>query len=60
MDNVFHLFDISLVRPEDWVVDVILEIQYEGLYCSGSPKGRESLFTAIPFTFCPWIQNRYK
>ncbi|KAG1719121.1 hypothetical protein EDB19DRAFT_1648748 [Suillus lakei] len=30
LDNVFHFFDMSLVRPEDWVVDVALEIQHEG------------------------------
>jgi hypothetical protein len=30
MDDVFHLFAMLFVRPEDWVVDVILEIQYEG------------------------------
>ncbi|KAG1793283.1 uncharacterized protein HD556DRAFT_1238088 [Suillus plorans] len=30
LNAVFHLFDMSLVRPEDWVVDIGLEIQHEG------------------------------
>ena len=43
MENVFHLFDMSLIRPEDWVVDVALEIQYEGHVLQWLTKGHRRL-----------------
>ncbi|KAG1851045.1 hypothetical protein DFJ58DRAFT_661761 [Suillus subalutaceus] len=39
LDTVFHFFDMSLVRPEDWVVDIGLEIQHEGHILQWLTKG---------------------
>ncbi|KAG1854262.1 hypothetical protein F4604DRAFT_1883348 [Suillus subluteus] len=43
LDTVFHFFDMSLVRPEDWVVDIGLEIQHEGHILQWLTKGHRHL-----------------
>lgn len=43
LDSVFHLFDMSHIRPEDWVVDVALEIQCEGHVLQWLTKGHRHL-----------------
>ncbi|KIK36930.1 hypothetical protein CY34DRAFT_26192 [Suillus luteus UH-Slu-Lm8-n1] len=43
LDTVFHFFDLSLVRPEDWVVDIGLEIQHEGHILQWLTKGHRRL-----------------
>jgi hypothetical protein len=40
---VFHHFDMSTIRPEDWVVDIGLEIQHEGRILQWLTKGHRRL-----------------
>lgn len=43
LNAIFHLFDMSLVKPEDWVVDIGLEIQHEGHVLQWLTKGHRRL-----------------
>ncbi|KAG2062943.1 hypothetical protein BDR04DRAFT_1039491, partial [Suillus decipiens] len=43
LDRAFHLFDMSRIRPEDWVVDVALEIQHKGHILQWLTKGHRRL-----------------
>jgi hypothetical protein len=43
LNTVFHFFNMSLVKPEDWVVDIGLEIQHEGHILQWLTKGHRHL-----------------
>ncbi|KAG1766213.1 hypothetical protein EV702DRAFT_981012 [Suillus placidus] len=51
LDTVFHFFDMSLVRPEDWVVDIGLEIQHEGHVLQWLTKGHHlsGIFSQVQY-----------
>ncbi|KAG1772225.1 hypothetical protein EV702DRAFT_976833, partial [Suillus placidus] len=44
---VFHLFDMSIIRPEDWVVDIGLEIQHKGRILQWLTKGHHRLLQLL-------------
>ncbi|KAG2063846.1 hypothetical protein BDR04DRAFT_1036956, partial [Suillus decipiens] len=43
LNTVFHLFNMSLIKPENWVVDIGLEIQHEGHVLQWLTKGHRRL-----------------
>ncbi|KAG1838806.1 hypothetical protein DFJ58DRAFT_668161 [Suillus subalutaceus] len=46
---VFHLFDMSIIRPEDWVVDIGLEIQHQGCILQWLTKGHRQFFNQVQY-----------
>ncbi|KAG2738365.1 hypothetical protein P692DRAFT_201731319 [Suillus brevipes Sb2] len=47
--GVLHLFDMKLIQPQDWFVDVALEIRQEGHVLQWLTKDLSGLFRCIQF-----------